>query len=61
MKRIVETNPYIVNHKLRKGETLPMLASVYLTSVERILKLNPNITKPNLIYPNQIIKVPDNR
>jgi LysM repeat protein len=54
-------NPYIVNHKLKKGETLPMLADSYLTSVERILKLNQNIKNPNLLYPNQILKIPNNR
>jgi GH24 family phage-related lysozyme (muramidase) len=53
--------PFIVSHKVKKGENLTLIAHAYKTSIERILKLNTNIKNPNLIHINQIIKVPDNR
>lgn len=50
-------NPYIVIHKIRKGETLPLLANVYQTTPERIYKLNQN----SQFQIGQVIKIPDNR
>jgi GH24 family phage-related lysozyme (muramidase) len=57
----VKTKVYIVNHKVIKGENLSLIAHAYKTTIERILKVNPTIKNANIIYPNQIIKVPDNR
>jgi lysozyme len=52
---------FIITHKVRKGENLTLIAHAYKTTIERILKVNPTIKNANIIYPNQIIKVPDNR
>jgi GH24 family phage-related lysozyme (muramidase) len=57
----VKPKSYIVNHKVIKGENLTLIAHAYKTTIERILKVNPTIKNANIIYPNQIIKVPDNR
>lgn len=62
--RAVETpvkKEVIVNHVIKKGENLTIIAKAFGTSVSKILKLNPSIKDADLIYPNQKIKVPDNR
>jgi GH24 family phage-related lysozyme (muramidase) len=51
----------IVTHKVKKGENLTMIAHVYKTTIDKILKQNTNIKNANLIYIGQNIKVPDNR
>jgi LysM repeat protein len=50
-------NPYISYHKIKYGETLPMIAHVYKTNVERIYKLN----RKDQFYVGQVIKVPNNQ
>ena len=43
-------------YTIKKGDTLTKIASTYKTTVEQLVKLN-NIKNPNLIYPNQKIRV----
>lgn len=45
---------YIVAH----GNTLKTVADLFSTTVDTLLKLNPAITNPNLIYAGQRINVP---
>lgn len=45
--------------KVRRGDTLSQIARDYNTNVEQIVELN-NIPNPNLIYINQILKIPTN-
>ncbi len=45
---------YVVNH----GDTLKSIASLFSTTLENLLKLNPAITNANLIYAGQRINVP---
>jgi LysM repeat protein len=40
-----------------KGDTLRKIAAKFGTTVDAILKLNPQITNPNVIYVGQAIKV----
>lgn len=42
-----------------KGDNLTKIAVKYKTTVDAILKLNPSIKNPSLIYPGQQIKVPN--
>jgi len=42
----------------QKGDTLRKIAAKFNTTVDAILKLNPQITNPNLIYVGQAITVP---
>jgi LysM repeat protein len=42
---------------VQKGDTLRIIAGKYGTTVDALLKLNPEIKNPNLIYVGQIIKV----
>jgi len=43
---------------VKKGDTLRKIAEKFGTSVDAILKLNTNITNPNLIYVGQAITLP---
>ena len=43
---------------VKKGETLRKIAAKFNTTVDAILKVNTNITNPNLIYVGQAIKLP---
>lgn len=43
---------------VRKGDTLRIIANKYGTTVDALLKLNPQITNQNLIYVGQAITVP---
>jgi len=42
----------------QSGDTLRKIAARFHTSVEAILKVNPQITNPNLIYVGQAITIP---
>jgi LysM repeat protein len=41
-----------------KGDTLRIIAARFGTSVDAILKVNPNISNPNVIYVGQAITIP---
>jgi LysM repeat protein len=43
---------------VQKGDTLRKIASKFSTTVDAILKVNPQITNPNVIYVGQAIKIP---
>lgn len=43
---------------VRKGDTLRSIASKFSTTVDAILKVNPQITNPNVIYVGQAISIP---
>ena len=59
VQKQVVLNSYAVKieHIVRKGENLTLIAKKYGITVNDILKLNPNIKNPNLIYVNQLIRV----
>ncbi|MCS7081165.1 MAG: LysM peptidoglycan-binding domain-containing protein [Chloracidobacterium sp.] len=50
--------PAAREHRVRIGDTLSGIARRYGTSVDALLRANPSITNPNLIYPGQRIIVP---
>lgn len=57
-KQVATTKPVTaVYHTTKKGENLTLIAKKYGTTVNNILKLNPNIKNRNLIYVNQKIRV----
>lgn len=43
---------------VQKGDTLRNIASRWSTTVEEILKVNPQLANPNLIYVGQAINIP---
>jgi len=44
---------------IQRGDTLRIIANRFGTTVDAILKLNPQITNPNLIYAGQSIRLPE--
>jgi peptidoglycan endopeptidase LytE len=55
------TNPPPANGQLyyaQSGDTLRKIAARFNTTVDAILKINPQITNPNLIYVGQAISIP---
>ncbi|SFG74762.1 Murein DD-endopeptidase MepM and murein hydrolase activator NlpD, contain LysM domain [Duganella sp. CF458] len=47
-------------HKVAKGETLSSIARAHGTTYQELAKLN-NIDKPYLLFPNQMLKVPEGK
>jgi LysM repeat protein len=45
-------------YTIKKGDTLSLIAKNFNTTVEALLKANPNIKNPNLIFPGEKIKIP---
>ena len=45
-------------YTVKKGDTLSAIAKKYNTTVDALLKANPQITNPNLIKVGQVIKIP---
>lgn len=50
--------PGIIRYVVRPGDTLYSIAARFNVTVERILRLNPQITNPNVIFPGQVIRIP---
>lgn len=46
-----------INYIVIKGDTLSKIASKYNTTISELIRIN-NISNPNIIYENQLIKVP---
>ena len=51
-----KTKPY----KIQEGQTLTKIATIFHTTLQNLLILNPNITNPNKVYAGQVILVPIN-
>ena len=47
-----------LKHTVESGDTLSAIAAKYGVSLSEIIKLNPQIEDPNLIFPNQKITLP---
>ena len=47
------------NYTVKSGDCLWKICSKYEVGVSEVLSVNPQITNPNQISPNQIIKVPN--
>lgn len=44
-------------HFVQEGDTLSYLAEYFETTVDEIVKLNPTIENPNLIYEGDVVRV----
>jgi len=47
-----------VSHTVSKGDTMWKLAVQYQTGTSEIIAANPQISNPDLIYPGQILSIP---
>ena len=45
-------------HTVRKGDTLWAVAKQYGVELAALIRANPQIKNPNLIYPGEAVKVP---
>lgn len=53
---------YVDKYTVERGDTLYSLARKFeLLSFRQILRVNPEITNPNLIYAGQVINIPKQR
>lgn len=51
------TNDNYIDYVVKSGDTLSKIATMYGTTWQKIAEFN-HLANPNLIYPNQIIKIP---
>jgi hypothetical protein len=54
-------DPFEEDYKIKKGDNLTKIAKANGTTVQALLKENPNIKNPNLIYAGETIKIPTNK
>jgi LysM repeat protein len=47
----------VATYVVQRGDTLRIIANKFGTTVENLLRLNPNIRNANLIYVGQVINV----
>lgn len=48
-----------LSHTVAKGDTMWKLAVKYQVGTSEIISANPQITNPNLIYPGQLLTIPE--
>ncbi|WP_211340571.1 LysM peptidoglycan-binding domain-containing protein [Mesobacillus subterraneus] len=53
-----EPRPAITQYMVRPGSSLYIIAAWFGVTVESIMRINPQITDPNLIFPGQVINIP---
>ncbi len=53
-------NPNFVNYKIKKGDNITKIAKEKKTTVQALLKANPKVKNPNLIYAGETLKIPVN-
>jgi spore coat assembly protein SafA len=53
-----ESTPGIIRYTVRPGDTLFIIANRFGITVNEILRINPQITNPNIIFPGQVINIP---
>lgn len=47
-----------LSHTVQKGDTMWKLAVKYQIGTSEIIRANPHISNPNLIYPGQVLTIP---
>ena len=52
-----EPQPVSIDYIVRRGDTLTKIAKMYKTTVAELVKINPEIKNPNLIYVGQKIHI----
>jgi LysM repeat protein len=50
-----------VHHEVKKGDTLWKIAGYYHVDFKEVLRLNDHLQDPNLIYPKELIELPNNQ
>ena len=47
-----------LSHTVAKGDTMWKIASKYHVGISEVIRANPQISNPNLIYPGQVLTIP---
>ena len=47
-----------LSHTVAKGDTMWKIASKYQVGTSEVISANPQISNPNLIYPGQVLTIP---
>ena len=47
-----------LSHTVAKGDTMWKIAVKYQVGTSEVIKANPQVTNPNLIYPGQVLSIP---
>ena len=58
LKIVKPQKTLVKNYRIQKGDTLSKIAREFNTTVDKLLRLNPKIKNPDIIYAGDIIKVP---
>ena len=53
-------NPLFTNYKIKKGDNITKIAKANKTTVQALLKANPKVKNPNLIYAGEVLRIPVN-
>lgn len=53
-------NPTVISYKIKKGDNLTKIAKANNTTVQALLRANPNVKNPNLIYAGETLTIPVN-
>ena len=58
MLAVFTTSASALSHTVVKGDTMWKLAVQYEVGTSEIISANPQVTNPNLIYPGQVLTIP---
>lgn len=58
MLAVATTSASAVSHTVVKGDTMWKLAVKYEVGTSEIIDANPQVSNPNLIYPGQVLTIP---
>ncbi|MDR0889291.1 MAG: SafA/ExsA family spore coat assembly protein [Oscillospiraceae bacterium] len=56
---LLVTSAFAASHTVRSGDTMWKIAVKYEVGCSEIIKANPQISNPDLIYPGQVLTVPE--
>lgn len=56
---LLSTSALALSHTVKSGDTMWKLAVKYQVGTSEIIQANPQVSNPNLIYPGQVLTIPE--
>jgi uncharacterized YkwD family protein/spore coat assembly protein SafA len=56
---VVNAQVITFNYTVKSGDSLWKICEIHQVGVSELLAVNPQISNPSMIYPNQVLKVPN--
>ncbi len=56
---LITTSASALSHTVVRGDTMWKLAVKYQVGTSEIISANPQVQNPDLIYPGQVLTIPD--